>query len=212
MEIQALSSKVVLSLDDDVEVCALLEHLLWPHRVIGVAHAYVALELLAREAFDLFILDVNLPDMDGVELCQRIHAADPYVPIVFFSGIADPAEKMAAMNAGAAAYFAKPLDPEALRDGIEHLLRRAERRNEAAEREVREALRAPEGRQALALARAAGPDSDAASRLEGMSYRCFIAARGTRARFRKLWPTLLDDGLLEVNGATYIAAAAGGSR
>jgi hypothetical protein len=118
------------------------------------------------------------------------------------------------MNAGASAYFAKPLDPEALRNGIERLLAAAERRNEAAEREVRAMLRAPEGGEALAGALAAGVDSQAAAEFEGAVNRRFIEAGGTRARFRSLLPRLLSQGAVASGGPEprYLAAAAGGRR
>lgn len=189
MEIQQPLSKVVLSLDDDVEVCALLEHLLWPHRVIGVAHAYVALELLAREAFDLFILDLKLPDMDGLQLCRQIRLTDPNAPVVFCSGAADPADRLAAMRAGASGYYAKPLEPEHFQAGIEQLLYEAEDRNRNAEAVARELLQlAP-----AALADIQVGETPALGALRDAVYRRFMDAGGTRAHFLRAWPAMLGE-------------------
>jgi CheY-like chemotaxis protein len=188
MDLHPLVSKAVLSLDDDVEVCALLEHLLWPHRVIGVAHAYVALELLAREAFDLFILDVRLPDMDGLQLCRRIRAGDLNAPVVFCSGSASPEDREEAMRAGASAYYDKPVDPGALRGGIEELLAMADERNGIAEAAARERLHD--------LLRP-GASQDVRERgdypmFRDAVYQRFVAAGGTRAHFARVWPAMLD--------------------
>lgn len=190
MEIHPSLSKAVLSLDDDVEVCALLEHLLWPHRVIGVAHAYVALELLAREAFDLFILDVRLPEMDGLELCRWIRREDPNVPIVICSGSASPADRHEAMHAGASAYYGKPLEPESLQAGVEALLCAAADRDRNAEALVCELL--DSSAHGIALAAMEGGDPGAASALEHDMYRRFIEAGGTRAHFLRAWPAMLE--------------------
>jgi CheY-like chemotaxis protein len=189
MELQKPLSKAVLSLDDDVEVCALLEHLLWPHRVIGVAHAYVALELLAREAFDLFILDVRLPEMDGLELCRWIRREDPNAPIVICSGSATPADRHEALSAGASAYYAKPFDPESFHSDMENLLYAAENRNREAEARVRALLGASAPRSALAVM---DEDEARATSLQRALYSRFINAGGTRAHFMRTWPDMLD--------------------
>ncbi|MGE5525379.1 MAG: response regulator transcription factor [Rhodospirillaceae bacterium] len=201
-------SKAVLSLDDDVEVCALLEHLLWPHRVIGVAHAYVALELIAREAFDLFILDVRLPDMDGLELCRRIRRDDPNVPVIICSGAATPADELAAMRAGASAYYAKPFEPESFQAGVERLLYAADDRNRVAEALVRQVM----DDFALATAFASVPDDDESATfpLEQCAYRRFIEAGGTRAHFLRTWPTMVEKRPVAAPSVHAIPRVAGG--
>lgn len=200
-------SKVVLSLDDDVEVCALLEHLLWPHRVIGVAHAYVALELLAREAFDLFILDVRLPDMDGLELCRRIRRQDPNAPIVFCSGSASPADRLEAVRAGASAFHGKPLEPEAFQAGVERLLQAADERNRHAELAARELVLV--SAQEDALADLQDEEGRAAAAVKDAVYRRFIAAGGTHAHFVRAWPTMLEKALVGTLAAQPVVPAVG---
>jgi len=207
MELQKSLSKAVLSLDDDVEVCALLEHLLWPHRVIGVAHAYVALELLAREAFDLFILDVCLPEMDGLELCRWIRREDPNAPIVICSGSAGPADRHEAMAAGASAYYSKPFEPESFQAGIEQLLYAAEDRNREAEALVRDLLEA-----SAPQASYAAIDEDEASAtasLQRSLYSRFIEAGGTRAYFMRTWPDMLEKSLIAAPAVQTIVPAVG---
>ena len=72
------------------------------------ATAAHALWLSQSERFDLSLLDVWLPDLDGFELCRRLRALDPYTPIVFFSGAAFDADKKRGVEAGADGYIVKP--------------------------------------------------------------------------------------------------------
>src|SRR5581483_4588291 len=84
------------------------------HRVTCVATIEEALELLARSAFDLYLLDTRLPDGSGIELCRQIRASDPNTPIIFFSAAAFETDKRRAIEAGADAYVTKPIDPSFL--------------------------------------------------------------------------------------------------
>jgi CheY-like chemotaxis protein len=72
------------------------------------ATAAHALWLSQSESFDLNLLDVWLPDLDGFELCRRLRAIDPYTPIVFFSVAAFDADKKRGVEAGADGYVVKP--------------------------------------------------------------------------------------------------------
>jgi DNA-binding response OmpR family regulator len=73
-----------------------------------VGTAAQALRLIEAERFDLYVLDLWLPDLDGFELCRRIRASDPYTPILFFSGAAYDTDKKKSIEAGANAYLIKP--------------------------------------------------------------------------------------------------------
>ena len=183
--IEAAPPKAVLCLDDDVEVCELLEHLLSAHRVIATAHAYVALELLEREVFDLFILDIQLPDMDGIELCKRIRGEDPNTPIIFCSGAAGLRDRQNAMEAGASTYLAKPLEPESLRARVQDLLNEADCRSRRAEEHVLSmiegAARHPE------MIHEDLAQQELVSELRARIYRAYIAEGGTPAHFYRMW-------------------------
>jgi CheY-like chemotaxis protein len=115
-------SKAVLCLDDEEEVCELIEHFLRHHRVIATHHPYVALDLLAREHFDLAIVDLHLPVIDGIEVCRRIKAIDETIPVVVCSGRATDIDRLDAQRAGVSRYFVKPIDPVSFQQCIEHLL------------------------------------------------------------------------------------------
>ena len=85
----------------------------------AVGTAAQALALIQAEDFDLCMLDGRLPEMDGFELCRRLRGVDSHIPILFFSGAADGADKEKGIAAGADAYVAKP-DIDELLETIEH--------------------------------------------------------------------------------------------
>ena len=67
---------------------------------------------LAREKhFDLYLLDLWLPDGEGLELARVIRSRDPVTPIVFFSADAQERDRIKALEAGAQAYLVKPTGP-----------------------------------------------------------------------------------------------------
>ena len=80
----------------------------WRIEARAVATAKEALSLIQTERFDLYLLDVRLPDLDGFELCRRMRDFDPDTPILFFSGAPYEADKKRGMAAGANDYVTKP--------------------------------------------------------------------------------------------------------
>ena len=79
-------------------------------RVTSVGTGKDCLELARRERFDLYLLDHTFPDASGVTLCEELRKFDEHTPILFYSGRAMPAEKEAAIRAGAQDYLIKPGD------------------------------------------------------------------------------------------------------
>ena len=67
-----------------------------------------------RAAFDLILMDVSMPVMDGYEAARRIHALAPDMPIIGQTAYAMPEEKAACLAAGMIDHLAKPLDIEEL--------------------------------------------------------------------------------------------------
>lgn len=100
----------VLCVDDDEDSREILSMMLKFRRIDTktVGTAAQALSLIEAEQFDLYLLDVWLPDLDGFELCRRMRDVDPHTPILFFSGAAYEADKKRAIDAGANAYVTKP--------------------------------------------------------------------------------------------------------
>ncbi|HEX8249924.1 MAG TPA: response regulator [Pyrinomonadaceae bacterium] len=81
-----------------------------------------ALELIADEPFDLLILEHQLPEMSGVELCRRIRQTDKRTPILFCTGRTRLAECEVSLAAGATEYLIRPIGTEHLIETVRRLL------------------------------------------------------------------------------------------
>ncbi|MBA2406346.1 MAG: response regulator [Bdellovibrionales bacterium] len=77
-----------------------------------------AATLLNENDYNLLILDVELPDGNGIEFCSSIQSTHPHVPILFLTIHTNLAEKSSAFTAGAEGYITKPFTPPELRERI----------------------------------------------------------------------------------------------
>ena len=84
------------------------------------------LRLAARLSYDLIVLDLMLPDLDGLEFIRRLRAAGISTPVLVLSGIADVEHKIEALKRGADDYLTKPFDMRELAARMDAILRRAE--------------------------------------------------------------------------------------
>src|SRR6188472_4489317 len=75
--------------------------------------------LVGRDAPDVVVLDINLPDASGLDAFRRIHAIDPRTPIIFITGHGTMATAIEAMRLGAYEYLLKPLELDQLTDLID---------------------------------------------------------------------------------------------
>lgn len=83
----------------------------------------VALELLAQQVFDLMLLDLRMPEMDGVETLRQLRPRWPSLPVVLVSGDDLGADWPFYQQAGADAHLLKPLDVDALATLLQRRLR-----------------------------------------------------------------------------------------
>lgn len=108
----------ILYVDDNCDACEMMSLMLKFSddriRVKTISDAAEAVALIAQESFDLYILDYTMPQMTGVELCRRIRETDGSTPILFYSGRTLPADRAAALAAGATNYLVKPNDLDQL--------------------------------------------------------------------------------------------------
>jgi two-component system chemotaxis response regulator CheY len=83
-----------------------------------------AIEQLALSPVDLMVLDLNMPDMHGIEVVNfvRQHAAYRAIPIIILTTRGDDSSRAAALEAGAAAYLTKPFLPNVLSARVRELL------------------------------------------------------------------------------------------
>jgi DNA-binding response OmpR family regulator len=124
-----------LLVDDDRDLARLLHEYLGPHDVTltHVEDGPSALEALARgERFDVVLLDVMLPGMDGFEVCRRIRASYD-TPIVMLTARGDDADRIVGLDLGADDYVPKPFNPRELLARVRAVLRRAKPASAAAQ-------------------------------------------------------------------------------
>ncbi|MFT3666036.1 response regulator [Piscinibacter sp.] len=116
----------VLVADDEPDLRALLERYLGDHglAVRTVDGAAAVDRLLARERFDLLVLDVTMPGEDGLALCRRLRAAGETIPILMLTARGDPLDRILGLEMGADDYLAKPFTPRELLARIHALVRR----------------------------------------------------------------------------------------
>jgi DNA-binding response OmpR family regulator len=96
------------------------------HTVTVIPHGGKAHETLVGEgkAFDLIILDVMIPGMDGFELCKELRVAGNYTPVLFLTAKAENRDKISGLRLGADDYLTKPFDLDELLARVGVLLRR----------------------------------------------------------------------------------------
>ncbi|MGD9715832.1 MAG: response regulator transcription factor [Sulfuricurvum sp.] len=123
-----------LMIEDDPDITTLLVNFLKSYGIALTALPTPAegLELLSRERFDFIILDLTLPQMDGLEVCRAIRTITD-VPIIISSARSDIRDKVVALGYGADDYLPKPYEPRELIARIKSVLRRyrPQRANEA---------------------------------------------------------------------------------
>lgn len=108
------------------------------YRVEAAENATDALRRLQEGPWDLVLLDIKMPGMDGLELQQRIHEIDPEIVTVMITAFASVESAVQALKQGAFDYITKPIDP----DELSHLVRRAleQRRLRAENVQLRQTL------------------------------------------------------------------------
>lgn len=114
----------VLYMEDHDDLRVLLT-LTLEHRgfeVAAVAGAREGLTLARAGRFDLFLLDHTYPEASGVTVCKELRSMHPSTPILFYSARAMPAERQAAIEAGADDYLVKPQDLFHITDRITELI------------------------------------------------------------------------------------------
>ncbi len=94
------------------------------YQVEAVGDGETALRRLAEDRFDLVLLDVMLPGLDGFDVCRRLRHAGSRLPIVLLTAKAHEAEVVMGLEAGADDYITKPFSPRELRARLKAVLRR----------------------------------------------------------------------------------------
>jgi DNA-binding response OmpR family regulator len=122
----------ILLIEDDPRLAEMVKNYLaeagFAVSVAGRGDAGIA--MLAREPFDSVILDLMLPDMDGLEVCRRIRAR-AQTPILMLTARGDAMDRIVGLELGADDYLPKPFEPRELLARLRAVLRRAKGNQEA---------------------------------------------------------------------------------
>lgn len=116
----------ILLVDDEKGILTMLETLLKKegyHRIVTATTGREALDRVAAASFDLAVLDVMLPDMDGFELCQQIRKFTS-IPILFLTARSGDLDKLTGLGIGGDDYITKPFSPLEVVARIQAQLRR----------------------------------------------------------------------------------------
>ncbi|MDH5377093.1 MAG: response regulator transcription factor [Gammaproteobacteria bacterium] len=116
----------ILLIDDDERLGELLTQFMSGHAITleCAARPSTGLKMLHATPYDLLILDVMLPEMDGFELCKKIRA-ESEIPIIMLTARGDVMDRVVGLELGADDYLPKPFEPRELVARINRILSRS---------------------------------------------------------------------------------------
>lgn len=119
-------SQHILVVDDDARLQELLARYLTEqgYRTATASDAIAMQRLLQRQIYALYILDINLPGEDGLQICQRLRASGDTTPIIMLTARGEDVDRILGLELGADDYLAKPFNPRELLARIRSVLRR----------------------------------------------------------------------------------------
>jgi len=117
----------ILLIEDDSRLAAMVSEYLGGagYRVSVAAAGGAGMRLLEREPYDALVLDLSLPDMDGLEVCRRLRAKHD-IPVLMLTARGDAADRIVGLELGADDYLPKPFEPRELLARLRAILRRSQ--------------------------------------------------------------------------------------
>lgn len=116
-------SKKIFVVDDDPSVTDYLKTILesWNFRTVFSDHGSGVIEKVVQEQPDLVLLDIMLPDVDGITLCRRIRSngKTSHIPVIMLTSLSDSSTVYESLVQGAIAFVSKPFEADALKDKID---------------------------------------------------------------------------------------------
>jgi putative two-component system response regulator len=111
------SPSVILAVDDTPENLDVVKGVLAATHTVRVAiNGMIALKIAVKQKPDLILLDINMPGMDGYEVCRELKndPATRSIPVIFLTAELDQASRQKGLELGAVDYVTKPIDPQIL--------------------------------------------------------------------------------------------------
>ncbi|MEM6327315.1 MAG: response regulator transcription factor [Bacteroidota bacterium] len=131
----------VLLVDDEPDLVELLQYTLEQdgYRVLTATNGTAGLALAEAERPDVAVLDIMMPEMDGIELTQRLRedAQLRLTPIILLTARVEESDEIAGLDAGADDYVTKPVSPKKLASRVRAMIRRQAREDEASTAQLR---------------------------------------------------------------------------
>ncbi|MDD9944040.1 MAG: response regulator [Myxococcales bacterium] len=123
---KAVSPMRVLVVDDDREICDFMETFLAKDgiEVRTLSQPEEVAEEVKSGGYHLVVLDLMMPDMDGVQVLQRIRKVDSDVAVVIFTGYPSLDSAVQSMKLDAVDYLKKPFDPDEFREVVNRVMRK----------------------------------------------------------------------------------------
>lgn len=136
-----MASEAILIVDDETRLLETMSLILQHdgYHVTTAGHPHEGLRLLEKSPYDLMFLDLNMPDMHGIELLRKVRAQRPDMPILILTGNATLETAIDAVREGARDFLLKPVDPALIRARVAEVL--AEAREPRRRREIIQQLR-----------------------------------------------------------------------
>lgn len=127
----ASGHKKILIVEDEQDILQLVKHYLEKEgfRTVTAMNGLEALKKVKEDKPDLVVLDLMLPEMDGLEVCKRVRSNpdSAMLPIIMLTAKAEESDTIVGLELGADDYVTKPFSPKALVARVKALLRRIER-------------------------------------------------------------------------------------
>jgi DNA-binding response OmpR family regulator len=185
----------ILFVDDDEESQKFVTLTLPGYRVVTARDFNEGMRLARKRYLDLYILGDQLPNGNGIELCQSIRGFDPNTPVIFLSSMASERDARQALSAGAQMYLIKPCYFDDLQWAVERLISLASERTfearlaeiAAVRKEV--AIRSRDNDRFFEETNVKRLRAEE-KKLRAKANKAFIAAGGTRGEFARLWPSV----------------------
>ncbi|MCP4752211.1 MAG: response regulator transcription factor [Proteobacteria bacterium] len=123
-----MSDQHILVIEDEIKIAKLLCDYLKDSgfQATSIGNGNEALSVVKKNEFDLLLLDISLPGMDGIELCKEVRRFSD-VPIIMVTAKADTVDRLIGLELGADDYICKPFDPREVVSRVKAVFRRTNR-------------------------------------------------------------------------------------